>query len=196
MKKPKHKRSNKEQKLCEMYEAQIDLKYRKFWYKFFDDNIPYKPFYENYPHQYSTNEDVYVYFGFFKPQRHEYVIMHKYPSSQQFFHKITVTEARQEEISIMTKDYTRNVVERVFQKEVSVFAPWKLDNNKEIVSGFKKDISRWKVSRFVKDETDFNNVIKIMENHVMYLKTVYIMLISGSNFPAITWNDFTIFVSS
>ena len=80
---------------------------------------------------------MFAYFGFFKPQRHEYVIMHKSPSSQQFFHKITVTEARQEEIQVMSKDFTRNIVQRVFQKEVSVFAPWRLDNSKEIVSGFK-----------------------------------------------------------
>lgn len=35
-----------------------------------------------------------------------------------------------------------------------------------------------------------------MEGYVMYLKSVYIILISNSNFPAITWNDFTTFVNS
>jgi len=58
----------------------------------------------------------------------------------------------------MTKEYNRNIVKRQFKKEHSVFADWKIDKEKEIESGFKKDISRWKVARFVKDEEDFNNV--------------------------------------
>ena len=81
-------------------------------------------------------------------------------------------------------------------KENSVFAPWKEDNIKEILSGFAKDISRWKVQRFVKDEEDYNNVCKILEQNALYLKTMYITLISVSNFPSVTWNDFTAFVSS
>lgn len=96
----------------------------------------------------------------------------------------------------MTKEYNRNIVQREFKKEHSVFAPWKMDNQKEIVQGYRKDITKWKVPRFVKDEEDFKNVCKVLEENVMFLKTMYIILISGSNFPAITWNDFTTFVNS
>ena len=72
----------------------------------------------------------------------------------------------------------------------------KLIINKEILAGFKKDISKWKVQRFIKSETEYDNVYKIVEEYVVYLKTVYIVLISNSNFPAITWNDFISFVNS
>ena len=81
-------------------------------------------------------------------------------------------------------------------KDCSVFATWKIDNDKEILAGFSKDISRWKVQRFVKDEEDYNNLLKVLEQNANFLKTMYITLISTSNYPSITWNDFTSFVNN
>ena len=180
----------------ETYNEQIDLKYRKFWYKIFEDNLLYKPFYENYPHHYSLNEDVYVYFDYLKPIKYDYVVVESDGNLKRYYSNSMVALTRDEEINIVTKEYNRNIVQREFKKENSVFNPWKVDNTKEILMGFAKDISRWKVQRFVKDEEDYQNVCKIMEQNVFYLKTMYIILISNSNFPSITWNDFTTFVNN
>lgn len=141
-----------------MYEAQLDTKYRRFWDKYLKEELPYNAYFENYPHQYSVNEDYYVYFGFFAPKKNEYVITRSTDDGQKFYLNTTVTEARQEDIVIRHKEYSRNIIQRVFDKENSVFASWKIDNLKEIEAGLAKDIMRWKVSRFVKDETDYNNV--------------------------------------
>jgi hypothetical protein len=70
-----------------------------------------------------------------------------------------------------------------------------MDNAKEIGVGFNKEIVKWKVPRFIKDEEDYNLVCKVMEDNIVYLKNTYLLLISISNFPAITWNDFTNFVN-
>ena len=194
--KPEYKRTKKEQKMVEMYYEQIDSKYRKFWYQIFEENLLYKPFYENYPYQYSANEDVYVFFDYLKPMKYDYVVVETEGNKKKFYSNSMVALTREEEIRVVSKEYNRSIVQREFKKENSVFAPWKADNTKEILTGFSKDISRWKVQRFVKDEEDYNNVWKILEQNVLYLKTMYIILISNSNFPSITWNDFTTFVNN
>mmetsp|Transcript_33658 Transcript_33658/g.38729 ORF Transcript_33658/g.38729 Transcript_33658/m.38729 type:complete len:111 (-) Transcript_33658:7-339(-) len=97
---------------------------------------------------------------------------------------------------LSTKSTTEASCSASLNKDSSVFAPWKVDNSKEILAGFVKDISRWKVARFVKDEEDLKHVYQVMEQHVFYLKTMYIILISMSNYPSVTWNDFTTFVNS
>ena len=116
--------------------------------------------------------------------------------SKEIYHKEWVAQAREEDIQIFTKEYNRNIREREFKKEHSVFANWRSDNIKEIKAGLKKDISKWKVPRFVKDEEDYEAVCKIMEENVIFIKTLYITLISNSNYPSVTWNDFTSFVNN
>lgn len=187
---------NKEQKIVEAYNEQVDTKYRKFWYMIFENSLMYKPFYENYPHHYSSSEDVYVYFDYLKPMKYDYVIVDPDANTKRFYMNSLVALTREEELNVVMKEYNRSIVQREFKKENSVFSPWKADNSKEILAGFSKDILRWKVQRFVKDEEDYLNVCKIVEQHVFYLKTMYIVLISNSNFPSITWNDFTTFVNS
>ena len=73
--KPEYKRSKKEEKLIEQYEEQIDTKYRKFWYKVFDESLAYTPFYENYPYEYSASEDTFVYINYLRPSKHDYVVL-------------------------------------------------------------------------------------------------------------------------
>lgn len=194
MGKPAYKLSKKEQALIEQYEQQVDDKYRKWWSSIFEESLLYTPKFENYPHEYSINEDTYVYVDFLKPSKHDYVIYDH--SEGQVYYTQTVTQVRDQDLKITNKDYNRNVVQREFKKENSVFAPWKMDNTREIVFGLKKDLAKWKVPRFVKDESDYNQVCQIIEDNVIYLKTAYICLISSSNFPAITWNDFTTFVNA
>ena len=75
MNKPVYDRSKKEEVLAKKYEDQVDDKYRKIWSRVFDRNLIYDPFYENFPNDYSTSEDTYVYINFLKPSKHDYVVL-------------------------------------------------------------------------------------------------------------------------
>jgi hypothetical protein len=157
-KKPVYKRTKKDQEIVTFYEQQIDLKYRKFWFQIFKDNLIYSPMYENYPYEYSANEDTFVYFSYIKPKKQDYVVLDSSGDKKELFFNQSVTAPRKEELKIIIKEYNRNIVQREFKKEHSVFASWKIDSPKEIINGFKKDIAKWKVARFVKDEADYEHV--------------------------------------
>ena len=103
--KPEYKRNKKEQKIVETYLEQLDAKYRKSWNKIFDDNLLYKPFHENYPYNYASDEDTYVYFGYFKPMKHEYVVVESTGGWRQIYHNSMVSLARESEIKIVNKQY-------------------------------------------------------------------------------------------
>jgi len=87
LKKAEYKRSKREIKIIEEYQQKVDTKYRKFWSSVFEDNLMYTPIYENYPYEYSVNEDTFVYFGYFKPMRHDYVVLENSGDEKQLFHK-------------------------------------------------------------------------------------------------------------
>mmetsp|Transcript_33657 Transcript_33657/g.38728 ORF Transcript_33657/g.38728 Transcript_33657/m.38728 type:complete len:93 (+) Transcript_33657:531-809(+) len=91
------------------------------WSRIFDDNLMYHPFYENYPHNYSVAENTFVYFGYFKPMKHEYVVLEA--AGTRVYHNAYVSLPREADIKIVNKEYNQSIVQREFIKESSVFAP-------------------------------------------------------------------------
>lgn len=113
--KPEYKRNKREQKLVETYLEQLDIRYRKSWNKIFEDNLLYKPFYENYPYNYSQSEDFYVYFGYFKPMKHDYVVIEPEENCRRIYYNSMVSLIRDSEIRVVNKEYNRNIVQREFK---------------------------------------------------------------------------------
>ena len=54
----------------------------------------------------------------------------------------------------------------------------------------------WKVGKFIKDLKEREEVMEIFYKHVQTLKTLFILLAANSNFPAITWIDYTNFLNN
>ena len=49
---------------------------------------------------------------------------------------------------------TNKVVERAFNKEMSVFAKWRADSPSSLNMAYNEDIKQWKGYRFIKSEED------------------------------------------
>ena len=76
-------------------------------------------------------------------------------------------------------------LDRRFDKNTSVFKDWKLDVPKKIVEGFREEILHWKVPNFVKDEAEVQQIEALMVEHAAFLKTLFIVHASKSQFPVI-----------
>ena len=57
-------------------------------------------------------------------------------------------------IFIVAKIMTNKVVERAFNKEMSVFAKWRADSPSSLNMAYNEDIKQWKGYRFIKSEED------------------------------------------
>ena len=89
--------------------------------------------------------------------------------------------------NINTKVNEYDSVDRVFDKDKSIFKDWKLDKPKLIQEGFLDEISHWNVLNFVKDENEVEQIVELMKKHCEFLKTLFIIKSSASNFPVIRW---------
>lgn len=61
---------------------------------------------------------------------------------------------RQEDIHSFSKTMASKVVERSFNKEMSIFAKWRSDTVSSLNQAFSEDIKLWKGYRFIKSEDD------------------------------------------
>lgn len=76
-------------------------------------------------------------------------------------------------------------LDRQFDKNKSVFKEWKVDVPKKIVEGFREEILHWKVPNFVKDASEVTQIEDLMIEHSAFLKTLFIIHTSKSQFPVI-----------
>lgn len=58
------------------------------------------------------------------------------------------------------------------------------------------DSALWKLPRFIKEEKMYNEVHSVFEKNLRKLFYVYVTISSHSNFPGITWLDFTKFTET
>lgn len=98
-----------------------------------------------------------------------------------------------------TSDYNVNIkvndvnaINREFDKDKSVFKDWKIDKPKPIEKGMQDELSYWKVPNFVKDEEECEKIVQFMLENAEFLKTLFIIKTSYSQFPYIkflAWNS-------
>ena len=65
---------------------------------------------------------------------------------------------------------------RVFNKEKSVFAPWKQDTRKTIEAAFRIDWDNTKIHKLVKDSDMLDALYRYLEFNYDYLREIYIEL--------------------
>jgi len=102
-----------------------------------------------------------------------------------------IANFREEEVFTYRKDVKKLQIVRRFIKETSVFAQWKLDDANTIKKCLEHDFKYWKVSKFLKDKLDYNNLAECVKQNFPKLKAIHLYLCAKSNFPSTTMNDFT-----
>ena len=113
---------------------------------------------------------------------------------QCFFYHCDVPK-RTEEIPVFAKPMQSKVVTRNFNKDSSVFKPWRLDTAGTELQAFKEDIKLWKGYRFIKSEDDKEKTEAVLKKHFGKLKDVFQHLAANSVWPNIGSLDFCEFAS-
>ena len=81
----------------------------------------------------------------------------------------------------------------VFVKELSIFKPWKEDNDRTYEECWTMDFKYWKVDKICKDEYELKKCQEIIQRHYPILKQIYTTLISSVEYPCIGWMKFCSF---
>ena len=76
-------------------------------------------------------------------------------------------------------------IQRVFDKERSVFKYWISDSARSLEETACLDMKQWKVRRFCKDEEDYNNVEKTIHRNFEKIKHIFTVLIATTEYPNI-----------
>jgi len=74
-----------------------------------------------------------------------------------------INRFRYEEIPMFKKTFKTSIVERVFNKDKSVFAKWTEDNLNIVNNCLEHDLKYWKTKRFIKDPNDYDEVCSIIK---------------------------------
>eukprot|EP00347_Sterkiella_histriomuscorum_P011119 403373687 len=81
-----------------------------------------------------------------------------------------------------------------FDKSRSVFRNFRDDDEELLRKIFELDFSYSKIARIIKNnEEELQNVKELFWSNYIRLRNIYLTLILNSEYPIITWNDFTIF---
>ena len=57
-------------------------------------------------------------------------------------------------MSLVYKKMKNKVVTRVYNRETTLFAKWKIDNKKSLQQLVAEDLKYWKASKFIKTDDD------------------------------------------
>ena len=79
---------------------------------------------------------------------------------------------------------------------MTVFKEWKPPSEKDLQAMFAHDRELWKLPRFIKDEGQLREVYDIFRTNIKKLFHVFITVAASSNFPGISWLDFTRFADT
>ena len=71
----------------------------------------------------------------------------------------------------------------IFVKEASVFAPWIEDTPSILQKCIAHDIKYWKCPKFVKDEGDINDCIKIFLENMGPIKEIFLGIVARGGDP-------------
>ena len=62
---------------------------------------------------------------------------------------------------------------RIFNKENSVFKPWKTDTSKSLKTMFDLDISHSKIDKVIKEDDAYEEVKKVLFHNIVKIKDVF-----------------------
>lgn len=99
--------------------------------------------------------------------------------------------AYSEEYTVNMKVNEFDSVDRAFDKDKSVFKEWKVDKPKTISEGLLEEVALWKVPNFVKEPEECEGILDFMQSEACFLKTLFIVRSSASNFPVIRWLSYS-----
>lgn len=84
--------------------------------------------------------------------------------------------------------------QKVFKREQSVFADFKVDTEKVIASCFENDRSYWKIQRLSKNTEDMRVTMQLLQQNYKLFKDIFVSVIAKSQkYPCMSMIDFAQF---
>lgn len=99
-------------------------------------------------------------------------------------------------LKVNFKEYKTKRMLRKFEKNKSIFRDWREDNSEKLIAGFEEELSHWRVPKFFKDDRTQKVIFNTLMANKFVIKTVFLMLCSGSNYPSLSWLDFQTFLNN
>lgn len=87
------------------------------------------------------------------------------------------------------------MIERKFEKEISIWKPWRADTAGTLSQAYNEDIKSWKGYRFIKIEEDREATEAIIKKYYPQLKDLFLYVAGNSIWPYIGTLDFCDFAS-
>lgn len=100
-----------------------------------------------------------------------------------FYYNRHVINLREEKIPRFSKILKKVDRATNFVKEASVFAPWTSDSQSTYQKCIAHDIKYWKCPKFVKDENDLNQCIKIFLDNMGPIKEIFLGIVANGADP-------------
>lgn len=103
-----------------------------------------------------------------------------------WYYNSHICEIREEEIPNFSKILKVSSISRGFNKSASVFAPWIEDNKRTITECFKYDMDPvvgMKLSRFIKDPVEFEEITSEIRENFIELKEIFIGVVAAGGTP-------------
>lgn len=101
-----------------------------------------------------------------QPGRQYYLIQHEHDKNELYR---VVSEFRDEDIVGYTKE-NRRVRAKIFRRPESVFAKWMEDSAEVVDKCIQHDNQYWKLSKFIKEKTDYENTLAVLKENFGTLK--------------------------
>jgi len=101
---------------------------------------------------------------------------------------------RREPVPLFVKKLAKKENEKdTFDKSNTVFKDWIAIKDSDLDKMIEHDTKFWNIPRFVKDPAVLKEVYNVLRKYLRKLFYIMITVASQSNFPAITWLDFSKF---
>ena len=107
-----------------------------------------------------------------------------------------IVDFRIEDIIHYTKILKSHMKVRKFDKDKSVFKDWVTDTPIVDRKCLEHDMGFWKISKLKLDPEDMENMERLLEDNFSMMKSLYIYLISSSDYPGSNLVDFTRFIKT
>ena len=118
-------------------------------------------------------------------------------TSDNFFIHQVVAPARRERVPHFAKRLVQKQSdENKFDRDLTVFKEWRPPSEKDLQAMFTHDKELWKLPRFTKEEYQLKEVYDLFRTNLRKLFHLFITVAAGSNFPGISWLDFTRFADT
>ena len=133
-----------------------------------------------------TDREVWVTAAFVKPGTHTFIVSDLRGDRARHHHNLheCTVDPRVEPI-LPYERITKIKSGDEFQRWKTIFAPWPNEGEPMFRQCIEHDVKLWKVTRLIKDQDDYNGVVRTLTKHAKTLVHLFLFLASKSQFPAI-----------